>query len=151
LLYETVYRPKHSENKSAQKLSIARLLVKESPKCCTVRHCSETFSFWVSVTVRWAKTVLGSVNLSRWNRAALSVLNTHSTQQDSVVLHCCCSAHDENRPATSWVHYTTSCKTQSSAPEDGQNNCPKNVELTGVINKPLFLHLVGSLYYLYQW
>ena len=32
-----------------------------------------------------------------------------------------------------------------------QNNCPKNVELTGIINKPLLLHLVGCLYYLYQW
>ena len=40
--------------------------------------------------------------------------------------------------------------TQSSAPEDGQNNCPKYVELTGIINKPLLLHLVGCLYYLYQ-
>ena len=39
--------------------------------------------------------------------------------------------------------------TQSSAPEDGQNNCPKHVELTGIINKPLLLHLVGCLYYLY--
>ena len=39
--------------------------------------------------------------------------------------------------------------TQSSAPEDEQNNCPKHVELTGIINKPLFLHLVGCLYYLY--
>ena len=38
-----------------------------------------------------------------------------------------------HRPATSWVHYTTSCNTQSSAPEDGQNNCPKHVELTGII------------------
>jgi len=56
-----------------------------------------------------------------------------------------------NRPATSWVHHTTSCKTQSSAPEDGQNNCPKYVELTGIINKPLFLHLVVCLYYWYQW
>ena len=45
------------------------------------------------------------------------------------------------RPATSWVHYTTSCNTQSSAPEDGQNNFPKHVELTGIINKPLLLHL----------
>ena len=54
-------------------------------------------------------------------------------------------------PATSWVHYTTSCNTQSSAPEDGQNNCPKHVELTGIINKPLLLHLIGCLYYLYQW
>ena len=42
------------------------------------------------------------------------------------------------------------CYTQSSAPEDGQNNFPKHVELTGIINKPLLLHLVGCLYYLYQ-
>ena len=54
------------------------------------------------------------------------------------------------RPATSCVHYTTSCNTQSSAPEDGQNNCPKHVELTGIINKPLLLYLVGCLCYLYQ-
>ena len=40
--------------------------------------------------------------------------------------------------------------TQSSAPEDGQNNCPKHVEHTGIINKPLLLRLVGCLYYLYQ-
>ena len=53
------------------------------------------------------------------------------------------------RPATSWVRYTTSCNTRSSAPEDGQNNCPKYVELTGIINKPLLLHLDGCLYYLY--
>ena len=53
-------------------------------------------------------------------------------------------------PATTWVHYTTSCNTQSSAPEDGKNNCPKHVELTGIINKSLLLHLVGYLYDLYQ-
>jgi len=47
--------------------------------------------------------------------------------------------------ATSWVHYTTICNTQTSAPEEGQNNCPKYVELTGIINKPLILHLVGRL------
>ena len=52
-------------------------------------------------------------------------------------------------PATSWVHYTRSCNTQSSAPEDGQNNCMRHAELTGIINKPLLLHLVGCLYYLY--
>jgi hypothetical protein len=52
------------------------------------------------------------------------------------------------RPATSCVHYTTSCNKQSSAPEDGQNNCPKRVELSGIINKPLLMHLVGCLYYL---
>jgi hypothetical protein len=48
------------------------------------------------------------------------------------------------------LHYTTICNTQSSAPEDGQNNCTKHVELTGIINKPLLLHLVGGLYYLYS-
>ena len=31
----------------------------------------------------------------------------------------------------------------------GKNTCPKHVELTGIINKPLLLHLVGCLYYLY--
>ena len=51
-----------------------------------------------------------------------------------------------------WVLYTTSCITQSSL-EDGQNDCPKHVELTVIINKPLLFHLVGCLrvYYLYQW
>ena len=44
------------------------------------------------------------------------------------------------------MHYTTSCNTQFSAPEDGQNNCPKHVELTGIIN-----NLVGCIYYLYKW
>ena len=47
------------------------------------------------------------------------------------------------RPATSSVYYTTSCNTQSSAPEDGRDHSPKHVELIGIINKPLFLHLVG--------
>jgi hypothetical protein len=47
------------------------------------------------------------------------------------------------------VCYTKSCNTKSSVREGGQNNCPKHVELTGIINKPLLLHLVGCLYYLY--
>ena len=38
--------------------------------------------------------------------------------------------------------------TQSSVPEDGRNHRPKPVELIGIINKPLLLHLVGCLYYL---
>ena len=48
-----------------------------------------------------------------------------------------------HRPATSWVHYTISCNTRSSAPEDGRNQRPKHVQLIGIINKPLLLHLVG--------
>ena len=55
---------------------------------------------------------------------------------------------DNQLDVTSWVHYTTSCNTQSSAPEDGRNNRPKHVELIGIINKLLLLHLVGCLYYL---
>ena len=47
------------------------------------------------------------------------------------------------RPATLWMYYTTSCNTQSSVLEDGQNNCRKHVELIGIINKPLLLDLVG--------
>ena len=39
-----------------------------------------------------------------------------------------------------------SCNTQSIAPAD--NNRQKHVELIGINNKPLLLHLVGSLYYL---
>ena len=41
------------------------------------------------------------------------------------------------------MHYTTSCNTESSAPEDGRDQRLKHVELIGIINKPLLLHLVG--------
>jgi hypothetical protein len=41
------------------------------------------------------------------------------------------------------MHYTTSCNTPSSAPEDGRDQRPKHVELMGIINNPLLLHLVG--------
>jgi hypothetical protein len=52
---------------------------------------------------------------------------------------------EELRSATYPVHYTTSSIAQSNAPEDGQNNCPKHVELNGIINKQLLLHLVGCV------
>ena len=45
--------------------------------------------------------------------------------------------------ATSCVNYTTSCNTQSGAPEDGRDHRPKHVELIGIISKPLLLYLVG--------
>ena len=51
-----------------------------------------------------------------------------------------------HRPATSWVHCTTSCNTQSCAPEDGRDHRPTHVEVIGIINKPLLLHLFGCLY-----
>ena len=38
-------------------------------------------------------------------------------------------------------------ETHSSAPEDGRNYRPKNVELIEIISKLLLLHLVGCLYY----
>jgi len=55
--------------------------------------------------------------------------------------------HPDYWPATLWVHYTTNCNTQSSAAEDGRHHRPKNVEMNGIINKPLLLHLVCCLYY----
>ena len=47
------------------------------------------------------------------------------------------------RLAASWVHYTTSCNTQSSAPEDGCDHRLKHVELIGIVNKLLLFHLAG--------
>jgi hypothetical protein len=35
----------------------------------------------------------------------------------------------DHRTATHWVQHTTSCIAQSHAPDDGQNCCPKHVEL----------------------
>jgi len=35
----------------------------------------------------------------------------------------------DHPPATYWVQHTISCITQSNVPEDGQNFCPKHVEL----------------------
>jgi len=35
----------------------------------------------------------------------------------------------------------------SRAPEDGRNHRPKHVQLIGIVNKPLLLHLVGCLHY----
>jgi len=40
--------------------------------------------------------------------------------------------------------------TESNAPEDGRNYLSKHVELIGIINKPLLLHLVGCLYYCFK-
>ena len=54
------------------------------------------------------------------------------------------------RPATSWVHYTTSYNTQSSVPEDGRDHHLKHAEPIGIINKPLLLQLVG-VYIIYKY
>jgi hypothetical protein len=52
------------------------------------------------------------------------------------------------RPVTSWVHYTTSCKHSLVLLKMGEIIARKHVQLIGIINKPLLLHLVGCLYYL---
>ena len=38
----------------------------------------------------------------------------------------------DHRPAMYWLQHTTSCTAQSKAPEDGQNCCPKHVELNWI-------------------
>jgi len=52
-------------------------------------------------------------------------------------------------PAASKVHYTTSCNTQSSAPEDVQNNIPKHVELTGIIIASSWLSILFIFHYIF--
>jgi len=37
----------------------------------------------------------------------------------------------DHRPATYWVQHTASCNAQSKA-ADGQNHCPKHVELNWI-------------------
>ena len=92
------------------------------------------------------RTTVGRTPLNEWSvRRRDLYLTTHNNHNRQT------SMPPGRWPATSWVHYTTSCNTQSRTPEDGQNNCPKHVELTGIINKPLLLHPVGCLYYLYLW
>ena len=41
------------------------------------------------------------------------------------------------------MYYSLWYNAQSSAPEDGKDRRPKHVELIGIINKLLLLHLVG--------
>ena len=53
----------------------------------------------------------------------------------------------DHRPVTYWVQHTTSCISQSKAPGDGHNCCPKHVELNWIINKLLLLRLFGFLLY----
>ena len=76
-----------------------------------------------------------------------------SVQEEGCCTSCSILLPGCSRPATGRQHRgyikPQAVTQQSSAPEDGQNNCPKHVELTGIINKPLLLHLVGCLYYLY--
>ena len=40
-------------------------------------------------------------------------------------------------------HHVLQAVTQFTAPKDGRDHRPKHVELIGIINKPLLLHLVG--------
>ena len=52
--------------------------------------------------------------------------------------------------ATGWQHrrcIIPQAVNTDRAPEDGRNCRPKHFELTGIINKPLLLDLVGCLYY----
>ena len=79
-------------------------------------------------------------------RAIISPNFMSTTAWGTRIMHTRCC-----RPVTSWVHYTTSCNTQSNAPKDVRNHRPKHVELIGISNKLFLLHLVRCLYYLYQW
>jgi len=58
--------------------------------------------------------------------------------------------HPDFRPTTTWVHYTSNCKTQSSAPEDGQIIARNMLSSLKLLIKLSLLHLVGYRYYLYE-
>ena len=66
------------------------------------------------------------------------------------------SGNGDHRPATYWVQHNTSCITQSKSPEDGQNFCPKHVELnwiyqwTKVIVASSWLSSLPSLLMMYS-
>ena len=51
------------------------------------------------------------------------------------------------QPASSSVHYATSCKHSLVLLRMGEIIARKHVVLIGIINKPLLLHPVGYLYY----
>ena len=58
--------------------------------------------------------------------------------------------HPDFRPTTTWVHYTSNCKTQPSALEDGQIIARNMLSWLKLLIKLLLLHLVGYRYYLMQ-
>ena len=45
----------------------------------------------------------------------------------------------DHQPATYWVQHTTSCSVQSNAPENGQNCCPKHVELIWIYQETVIV------------
>jgi hypothetical protein len=55
------------------------------------------------------------------------------------------------RPATSWVRYTTSCKHSLVLLKMGEIIARNMSSWLRIFNKSLSLHLVGCLYYLFQW
>jgi hypothetical protein len=57
------------------------------------------------------------------------------------------SPHPGYRPTTTWVHYTSKCKTQSSASEDGQIIARNMLSWFKLLIKLSFLHLAGRRYY----
>jgi hypothetical protein len=56
-----------------------------------------------------------------------------------------------SRLATSWVPYTTSCKHSLVLLKMGEIIARNMSSWLRITNKPLSLHLVGCLYYLFQW
>jgi len=57
------------------------------------------------------------------------------------------SPHPGYQPAASSVNYNTSCKNSLALLRMGVIIARNFVVLIGIINEPLFLHLVGCLYY----
>jgi len=60
------------------------------------------------------------------------------------------SPHPGYWPATTWVRYTSNCRTQPNAQEDGQIIARNMLSWLKLLITLSLLHLVGYWYYLYQ-
>jgi hypothetical protein len=106
-------------------------------RCHTVAPVGMTYDIWMTYTIAELRYRFAD---SLW---AGAFAPAHKLSATLYGIYPYWTALPGYRPATSWLYYTTSCNTQSSAPEDGRDQRPKHVELIGIIDKPLLLHLVG--------
>ena len=80
----------------------------------------------------------------RYNVPKLSTQSSNILHTD----HISRSLHPGYRPTKTLVPYISNCKTQSSAPEDGQIIARNMLSLLKLLIKLSLLHLVGYRYYL---
>ena len=112
------------------------------------------YIYWMSSTISIKKTPI-KTNV---NKKHLTVAEKSPYPFFLIMLHCMCTPHVAVYCKVMFGKIVTTCMRTNngfliipvSSTCFGKLFCPKHAELTGIINKPLLLHLVGCLYYLYQ-